>query len=665
MTDEQRRQALEELAEGEGALAQLLGALGDDSWRVRKQAVQRLASWPRPAEIAPALIGFLGDDGVGARNAAVEVLASLGGDALAPLLAALGRPGSHRKFVVDALGALGERAAVPALVELLGGPAREDENLRAAVCEALGQLGSAPAVAALEAEVGVGDLLGRLAALEALVGLAVPVPLAVVLPLLDQPILRPSALEAIGNAGDLEAMPYLLDGLTDRARSARTAAVTALHALHWNQDAPERRGRIEASVRAAPPAAVGALVAALQGEAPRVRRAAATLLGWGGWPEALEPLAAALLDEDAHEAASRAILAFGPFAVAPLVAVARSAGQQLRSEIFRVFPRLGAAAADARVAGLLERALADEDPLTAAAAARALGEIGGKDSLGPLFHALERDDDPVVAQGAAHALAKLGARHREEVRLLLAARGGFESRGRVGVHLCRVVGAVGRAADRPLLLGALGAGDAALRHAAASALAALGASRDTVEALIYALADEDPRVRAAAAETLGALGDREAVAPLLSAGRDPDVHVAASAARALGQLGDARAEALLTELARGPAGVVAVCATEALGKLPATGDTPALFSQALARGDSELAKAAVRALAVCAEPGAVTVLLGALDHPRWDVRRLAAQSLVPRAADPAVRTALEARAAVERDALVAEAIGAALEPCRP
>src|SRR5262249_51405277 len=153
-----------------------------------------------------------------------------------------------------------------------------------------------------------------------------------------------------------------------------------------------------------------------------------------------------------------------------------------------------------------------------------------KDALGPLFHALERDDDPVVAQAAGHALAKLGARHREEVRMLLAARG---LEGRVGVHLCRVVRAVGPSGGRALLLGALGAGAAALRQAAASALGALGPAREAVEALVYALADEDPRVRAAAAETLGGLGDREAVPALLSAGRDADAHVAASAARSL------------------------------------------------------------------------------------------------------------------------------------
>jgi HEAT repeat protein len=246
--------------------------------------------------------------------------------------------------------------------------------------------------------------------------------------------------------------------------------------------------------------------------------------------------------------------------------------------------------------------------------------------------------------------------------MLLAARG---LEGRVGALLCRVLGAVGRSSDRPLLLGALGAGDPTLRQAAAAALGALGSAVESVAALTYALADEDPRVRAAAAETLGGLGDREATPALLSAGRDADAHVAASAARALGQLGDPRAAELLAELARGPAGVVAINALEALGQLPDVEAATGLFFQALGRGDAELAKAAVRAVATHAGPGPTRVLLAALEHRRWDVRRLAAQMLAPRSAEADVGAALRARAAVELDPLVGEALAEALEPSTP
>ncbi|MGE0706399.1 MAG: HEAT repeat domain-containing protein [Planctomycetota bacterium] len=61
--------------------------------------------------------------------------------------------------------------------------------------------------------------------------------------------------------------------------------------------------------------------------------------------------------------------------------------------------------------------------------------------------------------------------------------------------------------------------------------------RRVFEALIVALSDPDPRVRAAAAGSLSSIGSRgEAVAALVEASRDPDSKVAETASNALGNL---------------------------------------------------------------------------------------------------------------------------------
>jgi HEAT repeat protein len=663
--EEVRRRAVAEIPEGwtAGALAVLIDALGDDSWRVRKDAVVRVARWPDPDGAVPMLIATLADDSnVGLRNAAVEALTAIGAPSVAPLTLALAAGGEHRKFLVDALGAIGDRSAVPALVRALDDP---DENVRAAAAESLGNLGGPYAVEALRHRLTAAppassgqELIGRLAALQALTRLAAPVPVAELLPLCADPILRIGALEAMGYAGDLDALPYLLDGLADKGRQVREASQVALLALHEAQTANDARLRIESSVRAAP-AAVEGLTASCVAEPARTRRAAVTLLGWGRWPEGLPRLVDALADEEIHATAARAIVAFGAAAVAPLVEIAQETRQDLRSEIFGLFPRLGAAAADARVAALLMRALEDEDAIAAAAAARALGDVGSKDSLGPLFHSLERNDDPMVPQAASQALAKLGARYYDEVRMLVGARG---IHGEVGVYLCRVVGAVGRAEDRPMLLAALRGDEASLRRAAAEAVATLGPAPEAREALVYALADEDARVRAAAADALGALGDIEAVPALISASHDDESSVRAAAARSLGLVGDARAAPTLRELARGGDGAIAMHALEALGRL--RDKDPAdehLLVEALRRRDPEVVKAAVRALSGRTTASATAGLRQALDHSRWDVRRLAAQALAGRIVhDVTALEALRARARIETDTLVRDTIEAAI-----
>src|SRR5205823_2682122 len=102
-----------------------------------------------------------------------------------------------------------------------------------------------------------------------------------------------------------------------------------------------------------------------------------------------------------------------------------------------------------------------------------LGEVGTRDALAPLLHALERahGEESSAAQAAAQALGRLGVRHYDEVRILVSSRG---LQGPEAPHLVRVLGACGREADALLLRGALGADSPSVRRAAAEALAQLG-----------------------------------------------------------------------------------------------------------------------------------------------------------------------------------------------
>jgi HEAT repeat protein len=447
-------------------------------------------------------------------------------------------------------------------------------------------------------------------------------------------------------------------------RGSREAATMGLVALHAGQASAAARAQVEEAVMALGGGIVAGLLPSVAADSIPVRRAVVQVLGWGRFAEALPRLVDALRDEDIHATTVKAIVAYGEPARAPLTQLAREADAELRGEIFGLLARLPGAAGDATVIGLLTEALEDDDAAAAAAAAQALGEVGARSSLAPLFHALERRHDPEVPHAAAQALARLGKTHPDETRMLVTAHG--MAGGETAVLLCRVLAAVGKAEDRPLLLRALKSGDADLRRAAAEAVPALGRADEAREALALSLADEDARVRAAAAEALGVLGDDAATPALLGSMGDEDDGVRMAALRALGALGDPRAAAALRQVARQTDPAAAVFALEALGRLRASDDAAAddaLFAESLGRSDPELVKAAVRALAARGGAAATAGLVKALEHARWDVRRLAAQALAGRAGDDErARAALEARAGSEPDPLVREVIDEALRP---
>jgi HEAT repeat protein len=107
--EEVRRLAVERslLLPADEAMGMLAERLGDASWRVRKSAVECLASAPEDWPVADHLLGALADgENPGRRNAAVETLVRIGRRMVDALLTASGSPDVDvRKLVVDVLAA--------------------------------------------------------------------------------------------------------------------------------------------------------------------------------------------------------------------------------------------------------------------------------------------------------------------------------------------------------------------------------------------------------------------------------------------------------------------------------------------------------------------------------------------------------------------------------
>ena len=663
--EEIRRGAVERLAvpTSAGEMAEtldlLVEAMGDASWRVRKEAAARAAAFADPTLAAEVLAAALAEpENVGRRNAVVEALVGLGPQAVPALLGALERRPEHRKLLADALGLIGDLRAGAALAPLVDDA---DANVRVAAAEALGRIGGTAARAALQQALARGELLLSQAALEGLNRLGASLPMGIVEPLLTAPTLRASALEALGRTGALAVLGIIGAALADPARSTRDAAIRALAELYRRLDSAGREAVSSevAGHRDALPALTTALLEATLG----TQRDAALLLGLFKRPEAARPLVLALGDRELREAAMQALTMIGAPAAETLATCAPDLESELRADAYALLPRLGPAASDPRVQALLAEALDDESAEAAAAAAGALGEVGDREALAPLLRALGREE--AVAHAAADALGRLGARHYDEVRVLVQSRG---LGGADAPYLCRALGACGRADDAPLLKQALGGDVPAVRRAAAEALAQLPPASDVDEALTFALADESVDVRASAARALGQHRAGAAADALARCALESEPLVRASASRALGQVATAHAVArsLLRRVADSRDPAAAVPALEALARLDDRIDD-ARFIAALAALDGETVKAAARALALRASTSpdpirqaAQAALERALTDARWDVRRQAALAL----ADYGAVAPLWAWRAHEQDPLVLQAIESALAGLR-
>lgn len=271
----------------------------------------------------------------------------------------------------------------------------------------------------------------------------------------------------------------------------------------------------------------------------------------------LRPAALALIDEDEQPV-------FTSRAEAEVFAdllgrYSRQLQGDARARIAGFFERSGAV-------GLVVAALRDRRPWTRAEAAFSLGDMGSPAAVEPLLDAL-RDRDVDVRAAAARSLGRLGAPEAVEPLLELVSTRSLP-RAVVGRALleigpaaipsllrlvdCRdpleraaaiqLVGLLGDAGDAAPLIGRLQDGDAAVRVQAAAALGRLGAA-DAERAVRRALGDPSEQVRAAAAETLGAIGSRADVDALVTIARSDAFEPARAAARSVVRLDGRRATA--------------------------------------------------------------------------------------------------------------------------
>ena len=639
--ESERLHAARALAESDGA-GQLVGALGDRSWRVRRAVVDGL-SHERDDAAIDALVAAVRERhrDPAVLNSALTALVHTERDVV-PRLVPLMDDGDAdvRTYAALALGLLEDPRGVPRLVAALDDG---NANVRFHAIEALGRIGSREAAVPVAAVAESRDFSVAFAALDALAHIGEPSVAPRLVPLLDDPLLQAAAAEAIAALGGPEATAPLAR-LLDQDGAPVEALAGALAALD------ERQGDDGALVpeiarRNVGTAGARALIDALHGAAASERPAIVRVLGWLDGDGIDDALAGTLDDRTTCELASDALVRRGARAVGPLVAALESAPLEdadsdaddlVRRAAAAALGRLGAASA---VPALI--ALLDDAPEVAVVAAGALGHIGDRRALEPLLAAL---DDPHAAlrQAAVSALNSLG--HPDlATRLPVLLR---DASPRVREAAVRAAGYLGDASHLDAMLALQVDDDEAVRRSVVEQLIRFEDPR-AAAAVADALAHGTPPVRAAAARALAYGEPREAIARVKAACGDADPWVRYYGARSLGHLGrhsPAEASGVLLALATHdsvpPVRIAALDALAALGDVAEAGALRAIADDP----DPAVAAPALAALGTARGGDTLEPLVAALAHADR-VRRVAALDALTRRGDA---DAVSAVAAVAR-----------------
>ena len=379
------------------AIGRLRKLLRDPDSEVRSSAAVALGNLgPNATEAISELTSLLNDPDQWVRREAIAGLGAIGAEAVPALVRVLREPEPQlRASAASALALIGApaREAVPALLEAFGDSSLD---VRKASAGALGAIGpeaqsAIPALAAAMREVasngadidptGSGQALGKIG--------------AAAIPVLQEALRDPDdrvrscaawAFNTMGPAAR-EAVPLLVEKLAE-GKYVREGASSALASIG--------------------PAAVPALLKALEHEKPTVREGVAEALGAMGAKarEAVPSMAAVLEREaspDVRFALSRSFGKIGPAASAAIPVLAetlRDENAEVRVQAAHALVDIGVESVPAAIA-----ALEDDKPQVRYLAIRILGSFGPKaKAAAPALAEAAEDSDERISQVAIAAL---------------------------------------------------------------------------------------------------------------------------------------------------------------------------------------------------------------------------------------------------------------------
>ncbi|HEY8130818.1 MAG TPA: HEAT repeat domain-containing protein [Thermoanaerobaculia bacterium] len=595
-------------------IERLLDALGDSENAGRRNSatealvrigdatvptiVQRLRRRPDP-DVRLSLVNLLGDlrsdDGFNVLretleeetdvNVASSIISSIGkfrdAAAIPHLMRVLQREDIWLKFhAVEALGEIGDRAALPAIL-----PLYNEKSLRKPVLEAIGKIG----------DVGTVNFL-----LKTLAG---------------EEKLNLTALRAL----------------------TRIAEASKPRIVEQNE-----RELIQRNFRLTfPPSKIEALIEQAHSTAKRdVRLFILKFLGWSGDERAIPVLLTFLDQPETAEVAAQALIDFGPLAIPPILDALQNAQEdEVIALLLRVINAVGSSESIGAVIPFLDH----ENAMIRRLAIETLGELMDPKPIDYLLAKLD-DADVASQQAAVNAVSALVGAFPEikgdvlaKIRRLLQSSSVPTKLNSLSIY----VNIQGEGYPDELLLASKDS-DPMIRQKAISLMGKFSEER-FADQLVLSLADESSVVRLAAINAVVRLRPEKGLEPLISSLEDGDVWIRTAAAQALGEYRHPAAIEPLMRHLESDLPPVRIAAIEALGKSGQASVRNVLF-RCTTDHDVEIRRAAVLALARVPGEDVFRRLLDSLTDHDWRIRAAAATSLGMRGdakALPALHRALE------------------------
>ena len=296
-------------------LTQILDALSDADWRVRREAISLATqTHEKDALIDALLVRVAKTDNIGLRNAAIEVLGVVAQGNAEKFARACEAAGEGvRKFLVEAMGKTRDPQMIDYLELLIRG---SEANVAAAAVEALVCIGGARAEGLLQERLSTPHLFLRISVLEGLTRLGTRVPWDELRPAVEDAIVRRISAELLGRTGEPQALEFLLELATDASPQTSSAALRAIAELA--EEAEAHRAELIDRLSASKESFRHALHEALLHGDTATRQGAAYLAVLCRDENSLEAVLHAIADDVTNAETVEALWSWGPRLIEPL-----------------------------------------------------------------------------------------------------------------------------------------------------------------------------------------------------------------------------------------------------------------------------------------------------------------------------------------------------------
>ncbi len=539
-------------------------AMGDENWRIRKEAVDCYVSYnPDSSQVIRLLQLIRNEANAGLRSSAAEAIIRLGMVSVKPLIdIAYDTDVDVRKIVVDAMGSIGSPLFIPVLINLLHD---RDVNVASAASEQLGKVGkeslangAAIATCLIDVLLEREDELFRFSILQSLTLMARPIAVPRgLIRLAEQPILTKAVYDCLGAIGDESCLNLLMTGLRFNSRSCRIAALKAICHIY---------GRVAQSVQA--------YIASTMKYSMELTIAAGllklhdmddtelttSLLWIGGITRdvrCIPLLLEAYGDERFSDTAFTVLTSVGREAVQDLVDSC-SSDESRRVILCELIAECGFV----EYITVIGSCLHDVSPQVRRAAAYAAALIGAHSLIAELVDLLD-DSEQQVYGAVVATLCSFAPLSRSTIQAHTAVlcSSPLSHRRKAAVQLSAALH------EKEHLLLLLKDEDPHVRRAAVCAIGGMKIA-DFYYILLLVLTDEDPDVRIAAAEAVGNLQRPSSLDALEQALSDDDVWVQSAVLNAIAAIDPVRVAAIINRIHTNAEGLLMITCLSILEKLP-------------------------------------------------------------------------------------------------